>query len=456
MEPDTVEAEDKALNLWDLEGRPAIPAVKGSESLQAQEDEQDVDSFCGDGDTSAADPTRTNTSSPNLNLSPSQISEAANKDQQKLKKTTGLGKTVRFSETEKVEKRKNLEESLFPDHGLDEWTTTSFEELFSAEDWIDITDDRLLRKKVLKPSLMPALCPVWGQEVVLKMEGVLEDRSVVEKDCKLVFVIGEGDVNQALEECVITMWTREIALLLADSQYTYGRLGREPDIPAWSPILYQLQLLEIRDKPNPLRLSIADRIRIGNQKRERGNFFFQRDEYHLAVRAYHMALDVLTTYTQDSQPLAPDEEEEVNNYRVKCLNNLAAVQLKQEQYSEALHTSQDVLLLDPNNVKALFRKGKLLSDSGDYEEAMETLKKALKLEPTTKAIHAELSKLVRRQAGVHENQDPKPAQLFRKNIAPYLEAPKEKFHGISWKLLFGALAVALGSLVASVVLTARH
>ena len=30
----------------------------------------------------------------------------------------------------------------------------------------------------------------------MKMQCVLEDRTVVEKDSKLVFVIGEGDVNQ--------------------------------------------------------------------------------------------------------------------------------------------------------------------------------------------------------------------------------------------------------------------
>lgn len=38
--------------------------------------------------------------------------------------------------------------------------------------------------------------PTWGQEAIVKMQCVLEDRTVVEKDCKLVFVIGEGDVNQ--------------------------------------------------------------------------------------------------------------------------------------------------------------------------------------------------------------------------------------------------------------------
>ncbi|KAL0168161.1 hypothetical protein M9458_036383, partial [Cirrhinus mrigala] len=51
-------------------------------------------------------------------------------------------------------------------------------------------------KKVLQASPENALTPAWGQEVTLKMQGVLEDRTVVEKDCKLVFIIGEGDVNQ--------------------------------------------------------------------------------------------------------------------------------------------------------------------------------------------------------------------------------------------------------------------
>ncbi|XDV28736.1 hypothetical protein PO909_031953 [Leuciscus waleckii] len=227
-------------------------------------------------------------------------------------------------------------------------------------------------------------------------------------------------------------------------------IGREPDIPAWAPLLYQLQLLGFRGKQDPLSLPVPDRIRIGNQKRERGNFYFQREEYSMASQAYCMALDGQSCEA---------EEEEVNDYRVKCLNNLAAAQLKLGHFDEALHTSQDVLFLDPLNVKALFRKGKLLSDKGDYEEAMETLKKALKLEPSTKAIHAELSKLVKRQAGENETQNwqAKPAQVFGENIAPFLTPPpKKKPFGISWKFLLGALVVALGSLVTSVVLTARN
>lgn len=56
--------------------------------------------------------------------------------------------------------------------------------------------EQLLRKKVLESAAPNAPRPTWGQEVTVKMQGVLEDRTVVEKDPKLVFVIGEGDVNQ--------------------------------------------------------------------------------------------------------------------------------------------------------------------------------------------------------------------------------------------------------------------
>uniref|UniRef100_A0A8P4KGI3 peptidylprolyl isomerase n=1 Tax=Dicentrarchus labrax TaxID=13489 RepID=A0A8P4KGI3_DICLA len=380
------------------------------------------------------------------------------KERRKLKKTNSW-KMVRFqdpSEEDAVLERDSSAESLFPEYAMKEWTSSTFEELFMAEDWQDITEDRLLRKKVLESKAPNTLPPTWGQEVTVKMQCVLEDRTVVEKDCKLVFVIGEGDVNQALEECVISMEKGEITLLLADSQYAYGLLGREPDIPAWAPLLYQLQLLDIREKPDPLTLPIADRIRIGNQKRERGNFHFQREEYCLAARAYCMALDILSEYGSDGGVKA--EEEEVQDYRVKCLNNLAAAQLKLEQYDEALHTSRDVLTLEPNNVKALFRAGKLLSDKGEYKEAMEVLKKALKLEPATKAIHVELSKLVKRQSGGNDTQEwkAKPAEMLGDNIAPFLIPSKKKPSGISWKFLLGALVVALGSLVTSVILTARN
>ncbi|XP_066557998.1 FKBP prolyl isomerase 16 [Amia ocellicauda] len=379
----------------------------------------------------------------------------------KLVKTPSFGKTVRFQlppDVEPVAGRESPEDSFFPDYDLEEWTTSNFDDFFQADEWLDITGDGLLRKRVLEPGQEQAVPPAWDQEVTMKLLGLLEDGTVVEKDPKLAFTMGEGDVNQALELCASSMRLDEIALLITDSQYAYGQQGRVPDIPPNSPLLYELQILQVRDKLDPLTLPASDCIRMGNQKRERGNFYFQREEYSKAAKSYCMALDILTAPASVGSSVAEAEAEELRDCRVKCLNNLAAAQLKLEQYGDALSTSDNVLLLDPHNVKALFRRGKLLSDKGEYQEAMETLKKAMKLEPSTKAIHVELSKLVKRQVGDNETQKwkAKPAQMLGENIAPFLKPSLQETSGIPWKLLFGALVVAICSLVTSMVLSAQN
>ncbi|OCT86863.1 hypothetical protein XELAEV_18020553mg [Xenopus laevis] len=112
-------------------------------------------------------------------------------------------------------------------------------------------------------------------------------------------------------------------------------------------------------------------------------------------------------WTDITDPLSSEEEEEICEHRIKCLNNLAATQLKLHHFDDVLNSCNAVLEMDQDNAKALHRKGKMLSDRGQYEEAMPILKQALQLEPTTKAIHAELSKLVRRQRGQPEvNKSP--------------------------------------------------
>ena len=45
--------------------------------------------------------------------------------------------------------------------------------------------------------------------------------------------------------------------------------------------------------------------------------------------------------------------------KVKCLNNMAAAQLKLEHYEAAKRSCVSVLVHEPDNVKALFRYGKV-------------------------------------------------------------------------------------------------
>lgn len=69
------------------------------------------------------------------------------REMRKLKKTNSW-KMVRFqdpSEDDNVLERDSSAESLFPDQATKEWTSSTFAELFAAEDWQDITGEETLR-----------------------------------------------------------------------------------------------------------------------------------------------------------------------------------------------------------------------------------------------------------------------------------------------------------------------
>ncbi|NWU88576.1 FKBP8 isomerase, partial [Upupa epops] len=238
--------------------------------------------------------------------------------------------------------------------------------------------------------------PRPGQEVLVKVLGALEDGGLVERDPRLSFVPGHGDVVQALELGVPTMQPGEISFFLAAFPYGYGRPGREPDVPPEAPLLFEVTLLEVRDGPEEQPLSPAARLRLGSQRRERGNFHFTRGEFEAALSSYRLALRALDGPT--TAPPGPEEESELREQRVKCLNNRAAAELKLQRVDEALAACEAALRLSPDNGRALLRRGQLLAQQGRDTEAIVDLKRALELDPASKVIHAELSRLINRRS----------------------------------------------------------
>lgn len=86
--------------------------------------------------------------------------EAECKERRKLKKTNSW-KMVRFqdpSAEHHVLERDMSAESLFPEYPIEEWTSATFEELFIAEDWQDITGENITYR----------LTSVWYVEAMLQ------------------------------------------------------------------------------------------------------------------------------------------------------------------------------------------------------------------------------------------------------------------------------------------------
>ncbi|KAF1665949.1 Peptidyl-prolyl cis-trans isomerase FKBP8, partial [Aptenodytes patagonicus] len=278
------------------------------------------------------------------------------------------------------------------------------------QEWLDVLGSGLLKKKTLVPGQGVDTRPRKGQDVTVRLKATLEDGSVVEENPALTFTLGDCDVLQALDLCVQLLEMGETALIMSDAKYCYGAQGRSPDVPPNAALTLEVELLGARDAPDLELLSGKEKIELANRKRERGNFFYQQADYVLAINSYDIALKVIGSSSKVD--FSPDEEAELLDVKVKCLNNLAASQLKLDHYEAALKSCNLVLEHQPGNIKALFRKGKVLAQQGEYREAIPILKAALKLEPSNKTIHAELSKLVKK----HADQKNVETEMYRKML----------------------------------------
>ncbi|XP_078526455.1 peptidyl-prolyl cis-trans isomerase FKBP8 [Lissotriton helveticus] len=324
----------------------------------------------------------------------------------------------------------------------------------APEEWLDILGSGLLKKKVLEVGKGLDSRPKSGQEVTIQLKTQLEDGTLVEEQPSLAFTLGDGDVMQALDLSVQLMQLDETSLIVTDSKYAYGKHGSSPLIPPDASLHLEVKLLDVKDGPDLETLVGKDKIELANRKRERGNFYYQQGDYVLAVNSYDIALRIIRSSSKVD--FTDEEEAELLDVKVKCLNNLAASQLKLDHFEAALKSCNLVLEQQPDNVKALFRKGKVLAQQGDYSDAIPILKSALKMEPTNKTIHAELSKLVKK----HTEQKNVESAMYKKMLGTTGSDPpsssKEKSWSISWKWLFGATAVAIGGVALSVIIAARN
>lgn len=185
-------------------------------------------------------------------------------------------------------------------------------------------------------------------------------------------------------------------------RFAYGSLGlASKNIPADATIIYTVELLSAHEETDLEKKSFESRKEIGNKKRERGNYYFERQEYNSAIQLYRRALEYLDESEGGIKYPTSNEEEPTNSQlqelledRIKVYNNLAQAQMKIQAFDTALKSIDTVLQCQPNNVKALYRKGKILEAKADVAGAIPLLRKAASLDPDNKSIQNELSKLI--------------------------------------------------------------
>ncbi|XP_059489738.1 peptidyl-prolyl cis-trans isomerase FKBP8 isoform X2 [Neocloeon triangulifer] len=265
------------------------------------------------------------------------------------------------------------------------------------DEWVDILGSGQLRKKVLKPG-EPGTRPQRGDICYLNIEGKLINGTVFEKLENFEIQVGDAELVQGLDLAVPLMDVGETALVEVHPRFGYGTLGKEPDVPEAAVLMYTVELVKADPEPEFEELSALKRQEAGIKKRERGNWWYSRNEHTLAVQCYRRALDFLDSDGGITAGVEPRDSVEdlkpIFAERLKVYNNLAASQMKLQAYDSALHSVENVLRCEPNNIKAMFRKGKILCEKGEYEKSVEVFKQANQLQPDNKPIQQELARVM--------------------------------------------------------------
>lgn len=87
-----------------------------------------------------------------------------------------------------------------------------------------------------------------------------------------------------------------------------------------------------------------------------------------------------------------DHFNRLNEFQGINFLNIAAVELKLENYVNAKSACTDAIKYDPKNSKALYRRGQAEIALRNYEEALRDLKRAHKLAPDSKVVLCEFEK----------------------------------------------------------------
>lgn len=131
-------------------------------------------------------------------------------------------------------------------------------------EWMDVLGSGSLLKKILKEGdIKSEIRPQRTEICTIRLIGRLEDGSEFENYDKLQVQVGDLEVVQALDLVLPLMYINECSLVKVQPRLAYDSIGRDPDIPPNSVVIYEIELLQIVSEDDMDKIPILQRKKIG-------------------------------------------------------------------------------------------------------------------------------------------------------------------------------------------------
>ncbi|CAM9548458.1 unnamed protein product, partial [Heterosigma akashiwo] len=256
----------------------------------------------------------------------------------------------------------------------------------SGDEWIDLSGDGGVLKKINKEG--EGETPPDGDEVRAHYTGTLEDGqkfdSSRDRGQEFKFTIGQGQVIKGWDIGFASMKVGEQAILKIRSDYGYGESPPPGIITAGATLLFDCELLGFSPKKKE-KWDMSDEEKTSEAARLKaeGTELFKEKKYGEAADKYIEAAE----YTEDC------ESDEADTLFTTSNLNAAQCYLSLKNYADAAAKAGEVIKKDPDNLKALYRRGLARLKMGLTAEAKTDLMAAYKLDNANKEVRRALQEL---------------------------------------------------------------
>ncbi|KAL1194387.1 Peptidyl-prolyl cis-trans isomerase FKBP62 [Cardamine amara subsp. amara] len=280
--------------------------------------------------------------------------------------------------------------------------------LVSYKHVIDVVGDSKVLKKILRDGEGKSVADD-GTTVTVSYVAKLEDGTIfemkgVEEEEPLVFVTDEEQVISGLDKAAATMKKGEKAVLTISPEYGFGNVEVQRDlakVSQCSTLIYEVEMLDFVKEKRPREMSNEEKIETANRKKEEGNLLYKNQKYQQAAKKYNKAAECI-----ERGSFKGDEETQVKALRVSCLLNGAACSLKLKDFLETICLCTEVLDIEFQNVKALYRRAQSYIEMGDFNSAEMDIKKALEADPENREVKS-LYRTLKESKAESNNRDAK-------------------------------------------------
>lgn len=204
----------------------------------------------------------------------------------------------------------------------------------------------------------------------------------------LTFCVGQNEVHSPMEQAVLSMQVGEEARFAFRPEEAFGILGSvDGQIPPNAPLNLEIRLnliIEAIGSEDP-NLSPDEKLHQGLINKEKGNTAFKKGEFKQAQAFYEGIIKGFGRELDHSKnpQFIKDEDPPLalKDLLVSCFLNLGAIFARQSDHGSAIRMASEALHLDPQCMKAYFKRAQAYQHFGMIEQAQADWLKCVQLEP---------------------------------------------------------------------------